>query len=108
MIHLLAQAANAPTSSDLSWPAAIVAILSLLATSGLLGAVVKLLHAKARQLEETLNATVEGVERIPDPGARAAAKLSVKKTSFERGVAAPVDEAVKRQTGRTGRPREIE
>lgn len=104
MIHLLAQAADAATGSD--WPTIIASIFAGL-TSLLVTVIPLVLRAKA-QAQRERDAVIEGVERIPDPGARAAAKLSVKKTSFERGVAAPVDEAVKRQTGRTGRPQESE
>ena len=102
MIHLilLAQEAPAgPTGSDMSWPAAIVAIVSLLATSGLLGAFVKILHAKARQLEETLGATVEGVESMPD-AERQVAKDSIKRTAERKGVEPTLSEVVKRKTGR--------
>lgn len=97
MIYLLAQEAPA---ADMSWPAALVVIFGLLASTGVLGALVKLLHAKAKKLEAALDGVVEGVEKIEDEEAKAKAKASIKRTSMARQVEPDLAELVKKKTGR--------
>ena len=91
MIHLLAQAADAAQTGN-DWPAIIVAIFA---------GIMSLLQwwAKQRTASER-DALIEGVERIPDEGARAAAKRSVSEASVERGLADRLDATMKRHTGR--------
>lgn len=99
MIGFLLAQAEAP-AADLSWPAALVAIVTLLATTGVLGALVKLLNAKAKQLEAERDAMIEGVESIEDGASKLLAKRKIKAAATEHGVEPTLSEAVKRKTGR--------
>lgn len=99
MTHLLAQAAQgAEAAAGADWPTIIASIFAGL-TSLLVTVIPLVLRAKA-QAERERDALIEGVERIPDEAARAAAKRSVSEASVERGLAEKLDASIKRQTGR--------